>query len=162
MNQRQATVNTILSVLSEKGVNYQLNGETPVSEYLTADDKKKVVDIVCQGFLSGMIEMSTEGKSKYFGDAAELKKYTVGLVNNWIRKATEFNSGNKYEIKNKGSRTGSSDDQLKALRELMKITADEEVRSEIQQAIDERMSEIKPKVEINASALPAHLRHLVK
>jgi hypothetical protein len=162
MNQRQATVNTILSVLSEKGVNYELNGETPVSEYLTADDKKKVVSVICQGFLSGHIEMSDEGKSKYFGDQAELRKYTVGLVNNWIRKATEFNNGHKYEIKNKGSRTGSSDEQLKALRELLKITTDSEVRGEIEQAIAERMEEIKPKVEINASALPAHLRHLVK
>jgi hypothetical protein len=162
MNQRQATVNAIMSVLSERGVNYELNGETPVSEFLTADDKKKVVSLICQGFLAGQIEMSDDGKSKYFGDQAELRKYTVGLVNNWIRKATEFNAGTKYEIKNKGSRTGSSDEQLKALKELLKITTDSEVRGEIQQAIAERMEEIKPKVEINADALPAHLRHLVK
>jgi hypothetical protein len=162
MNQRQATVNAIMSVLSERGVNYELNGETPVSEFLTADDKKKVVSLICQGFLAGQIDMSDDGKSKYFGDHAELKKYTVGLVNNWIRKATEFNSGSKYEIKNKGSRTGSSDEQLKALRELLKITTDSEVRGEIEQAIAERMEEIKPKVEINVDALPAHLRHLIK
>jgi hypothetical protein len=162
MNQRQATVTVLMSVLSERGVEYELNGETPISEVLTKSDKDKAVNIICQGFLSGQIEMSQEGKSKYFSDPSELKKYTVGLVNNWIRKATEFNSGNKYEIKNKGSRAGSGDEQLKALRELLKITTDEEVRGEIQQAINERMEEIKPKVEINVSALPSHLRHLVK
>ena len=162
MNQRQATVKVLMSVLSERGVDYELNGETPISEVLTREDKQKAVSIICQGFLSGQIEMSEEGKTRYFSDQAELKKYTVGLVNNWIRKAVEFNAGNKYEIKNKGMRAGSGDEQLKALKELLKITADEEVRAEIQQAIEERMEEIKPKVEINASALPPHLRHLVK
>ena len=162
MNQRQATVTVLMSVLSERGIEYELNGETPISEVLTKSDKDKAVNVICQGFLNGQIEMSQEGKVKYFSDPSELKKYTVGLVNNWIRKAVEFNSGHKYEIKNKGSRAGAGDEQLKALRELMKITTDEEVKREIQQAIDERTEEIKPKVEINASALPAHLRHLVK
>lgn len=162
MNQRQATVTTILSVLSERGVNYELNGEAPMSEFLTKVDKDKVVSIICQGFLAGQIDMSAEGKDKYFSDEKELKKYTVGLVNNWVRKATEFNGSIKYEIKNKGSRTGSSDEQLKALKDLLKITTDADVRSEIQDAINDRMEEIKPKSEINVDALPVHLRHLVK
>ena len=162
MNQRQATVTTILSVLSERGFEYQLNGETPMSNVLTKADKDKVVSIICQGFLAGQIDMSAEGKDKYFGDEKELKKYTVGLVNNWVRKATEFNGSIKYEIKNKGSRTGSSDEQLKALKDLLKMTTDADVRSEIQDAINDRMEEIKPKSEINVDALPVHLRHLVK
>ena len=162
MNQRQATVTTILSVLSERGFEYQLNGETPMSNVLTKADKDKVVSIICQGFLAGQIDMSAEGKAKYFGDIKELGKYTVGLVNNWVRKATEFNGSIKYEIKNKGSRTGSSDEQLKALKDLLKMTTDADVRSEIQDAINDRMEEIKPKSEINVDALPVHLRHLVK
>lgn len=162
MNQRQATVTAILSVLSERGVNYELNGETPMSNVLTKTDKDIVVGIICQGFLAGQIDMSAEGKAKYFGDEKELKKYTIGLVNNWIRKATEFNGSIKYEIKNKGSRTGSSDEQLKALKDLLKMTTDADVRSEIQDAINDRMEEIKPKAEINVDALPVHLRHLVK
>jgi hypothetical protein len=162
MNQRQATVNAIMSVLAERGVNYEFNCETSVSEFLTADDKKNIVALICSGFKSGRIDMSEEAKGRYLSDDGELKKYTVGLLNNWIRKAPEFNGGSKYEIKNKGSRTGSSDEQLKALKELMKITTDATLRSEIQSAIDDRLEEIKPKVEINVDALPEHLKHLVK
>jgi hypothetical protein len=162
MNQRQATVTTLMSILSERGVSYELNGETPISQVLTKSDKDQAVSIISQGFLSGQIDMSAEGKAKYFSDEKELKKYVVGLVNNWIRKATEFNGSAKYEIKNKGSRAGSGDEQIKALKELLKQTTDAEVRAEIQEAINDRTEEIKPKAEINVDALPVHLRHLVK
>ena len=162
MNQRQATVTVLMSILSERGVSYELNGETPISEMLTKSDKDQAVALISKGFLAGQIDMSQEGKDKYFGDEKELKKYTVGLVNNWIRKATEFNGSVKYEIKNKGSRAGSGDEQIKALKELLKQTTDTEVRAEIQAAINDRTEEIKPKTEINVSALPVYLRHLVK
>lgn len=161
MNQRQATVTTIMSVLAERNCNYELNGETSVSEFLTTDDKSKVVDILCKGFLAGEIEMSQEGKEKYFSNTAELRKYVVGLVNNWIRKAPEFNAGNSYVAKNPGSRSGSGDETIKALKALLAVTADPSIKSDIQAEIDKRLAELKPKIEINISALPEHLRHLV-
>ena len=161
MNQRQATVSAIISVLSERGVCYEFNGETPVSELLTGDDKSKVVDMICQGFLEGIIDMSQEGKVKYFALPNELRKYTVGLVNNWIRKAPEFNGGCQYTAKNPGSRKGSGDDTVKALRALLSITGDADTKKSIQAEIDKRLSELKPKVEIDIFALPEHLRHLV-
>ena len=162
MNQRQATVSAILSVLSQRGVSYELNGSTPVSQVLTDNDKSAVVDMLCKGFIEGKVEMSSEGKAKYFGDPKELKKYVVGLTNNWLRKAPELNCGKTYEPKNPGSRKGSGDRVLKALKELMKTTEDTEAKAEIQAAIDERIKEISPKVEIDMEAIPAHLRHLVK
>lgn len=162
MNQKQATVSAIISVLNDKGVEYKFNESAPVCELLTSDDKSKIVGMICQGFIEGKIEMSQEGKAKYFDNPTELRKYTVGLVNNWIRKAPELNQGFAYQVKNPGSRKGSGDETLKALRELLKITTDATVKSEIQAAIDERLNELKPKVEINLSALPEHLRHLVK
>lgn len=161
MNQRQATVSTIMSVLSERGVNYELNGELPVSSFLTSDDKSKVVDILCKGFTDGYIEMSQEGRDKYFSNPSELRKYTVGLVNNWIRKAPEFNNGCQYTAKNPGSRTGAGDETLKALKAIMSLTSDPVTKAEIQSEIDKRLAELKPRVEINISALPEHLRHLV-
>ncbi len=161
MNQRQATVSAIISVLSNRGVNYEFNGETPVSQLLTSDDKSKVVDMLCQGFLEGKIEMSQEGKVKYFSFPNELRKYTVGLVNNWIRKAPEFNGGCQYTAKNPGSRKGSGDETVKALKALLSITSDETVKAEIQSEINKRIAELKPTVEINVEALPEHLRHLV-
>jgi hypothetical protein len=162
MNQKQATVSAIISVLNDKGVNYKFNESAPVAEFLTSDDKSKIVSMICQGFIDGRVEMSQEGKDKYLSNPTELRKYTVGLLNNWMRKAPELNQGFAYQVKNPGSRKGSGDETLKALRELFKITTDATVKSEIQAAIDERLNEIKPKVEINLSALPEHLRHLVK
>ena len=161
MNQRQATVSAIISVLSNRGVDYEFNSDMPVSTFLTSDDKSKVVDIICSGFLEGTIEMSAEGKAKYFSNPSELRKYTVGLVNNWIRKAPEFNSGSQYTAKNPGSRKGSGDETIKSLKALLSVTADSESKAEIQAEIDKRLAELKPKVEINISALPEHLRHLV-
>jgi len=161
MNQRQATVSAIIAQLSSRGVDYVFNESEPVSELLTSDDKSKIVDTLCQGFLEGQIDMSAEGKAKYFSMPAELRKYTVGLLNNWIRKAPEFNGGTGYVAKNPGSRKGSGDDTVKALRALLSVTTDAAMKAEIQREIDNRLSELKPKVEIDIFALPEHLRHLV-
>lgn len=163
MKQSTATVNAIMSVLKSKGVNYVLNGETPVSEFYDLF-KTEVNAILCAGFKSGDVDMSEEAKAKYLGDDTELKKYVTGLINNWVRKHPEFNGGSHYIPKNPGSRTGSADEQIKALKQLMKQTNDAVIQAEIQQAINERLAEIKPTatVEINVNALPAHLRHLVK
>ena len=102
MNQRNATVNTILSVLKERGVEYELNGPTPISEVLTETDKKTIREIVFAGFRNGEIDMAADSKEKHQDDKL-MKNYVNGLVNNWIRKAPEFNSDVKYEIRNKGS-----------------------------------------------------------
>jgi hypothetical protein len=160
VSQKQAVTNAVLSVVPD----YELGGETILSEVITESQKKEVRSIIFSGFMSGKVEMSEEGKQKYFGDEKELNKYIGGLLNNWIRKNPEFNNGGSYTVKNPGSRTGSGDEQLKALKSLLKVTTDAEVRKEIEQAITERLAEIKPAatVTINADALPAHLRHLVK
>lgn len=163
-NQRTATCETILSVLSARGVNYELNGSVSIKELLNADDKKQIRDIVKSGFLNGEIEMSDDAKKKYFGDDTAMNSYVNGLVNNWIKKAPEFNGGEKYAPKNPGSRAGQGDEQIRAMRQLKKTTTDEIILAEIDKAIEARLAEIKPEsvVEINVDALPEHLRHLVK
>jgi len=165
LNQRQATVQAILSTLEARGFEYELNGPTPISEVLTDSDKEQVRSTLFEQFRSGEISYKETFQAKV-DDDAELKKYISGLVNNWIRKAKEFNSGNAYVIKNPGSRAHSSDPQLKELMKLMKqvqTTNDEEAISQVQEAITARKAEIKPKqeVSINVEALPEHLKHLV-
>lgn len=159
-NQREATVNAILSVLEERGVSYELNGSTSISEVLTSEDKKKVQSILSTGFNNGEIEMSEEAKAKYVGNTSEMNKYVSGLINNWVRKFPAFNSGSKYETKNPGSRQGASDAQVKEMKKLLSITTDEKTKATIQEAIDKRLAEIKPekKVEVNLDAIPAELR----
>jgi hypothetical protein len=163
MNQRNATVNTILSVLKERGVEYELNGPTPISEVLTETDKKTIREIVFAGFRSGEIDMAADSKEKHQDDKL-MKNYVSGLVNNWIRKAPEFNGDVKYESKNKGSRQGSGDEQIKEMKKLLNATTDQTTKSVIQSAINDRLAEIKPSsvVEIDTSKLPESLRHLVK
>jgi uncharacterized protein YqgV (UPF0045/DUF77 family) len=163
-SQREATVNAILSVLSDRGVNYELGGTTSVISVLTADDKKKVQTILAAGFTKGEIQLSTEAQAKYVGDSKEMNKYVSGLINNWVRKFSDFNGGDKYTPKNPGSRQGTSDEQVKEMRKLLKVTENAEAKTAIEAAISARLSEIKPasKVEINIDALPESLRHLVK
>lgn len=161
MNQRKATVSTILAVLTARGIAYELNGSKPISEELSEADKKSIKDKLFTMFRNGEVEMGSDSKEKY-ADDAELKKYVSGLMNNWIRKAPEFNGGMKYAPANPGSRAGRGDDQVKEMKKLLAVTTDAEQRKTIQAAIDARVGEIKPKQpEIDASKLPAGLRHLV-
>ena len=159
VNQRNAVVSTIISVLTERGVSYEMNGPLSISEVLTESDRAKVISVICKGFKENKIEMSAQAKEKYAADA-ELRKYVVGLVNNWIRKAPEFNGGNAYQTKNPGSRTGSGDPKLKALKALYNTVPDAH-KPEVQKAIDARLEELKPKITIDTNLLPEHLRHLV-
>jgi hypothetical protein len=157
VTQKQAVTNAVLEVKPD----FELGGDVILGDALTSDDKARMKTIIVEGFLSGKVEMSQEGKDKYFSNPSELGKYTVGLINNWIRKNPEFNAGGSYTPKNPGSRQGTGDDTVKALRALLKITSDASAQADIQSEIDKRLAELKPKVEINISALPEHLRYLV-
>lgn len=159
MNQRTATVNTILAVLSERGVNYELNGETSISQVLNETDRAKVRDILFAQFRSGNVEYKASFQAKV-NDDSELKKYISGLVNNWIRKAPEFNSGNRHQAKNPGSRAGMGDEKVKEMKKLLSVTQDEEARAIIQKAINDRVSQLKAEkqqVEIDYSVIPKEL-----
>ena len=163
MNQRKATVSTILAVLENRGVNYELNGEIAVDEVLTDKDREEVKNTLFAMFRAGQVEMAEDSKEKY-ADDSKMKGYISGLVNNWIRKAKEFNGGNAYVPKNPGSRQGSGDEQVREMKKLLSQTTDPSKKQLIQAAIDARIAEIKPSqvVTIDASKLPEHLRDLVK
>ena len=159
VNQKQAVTNAVLAVKPD----YQLNGEVILADVLNSDDKKQARAILFEGFKAGEIAMTEQAKVKYLHDDTALSKYVSGLLDNWIRKNTEFNNGQAYVTKNPGSRAGSGDEQVREMRKLLKVTSDEQARALIQQAITERLAAIKPEstVTINADALPEHLRHLV-
>jgi len=86
-------------------------------------------------------------------------------VGNHLRKDKRLNGGEKYEIKKPGSRAGSGDATLKALKALQTtVDADSESWHQIEAAIYERTTELskKKEVTINVEALPEEFRHLVK
>ena len=166
MNQKEATVSTILGVLAERGVDYELNGPTPINDILTDSDRATVRDALFTMFRDGSVTYKAEFQPKV-DDDSELKKYISGLVNNWVRKNKEFNCGEVYVAKNPGSRAHSRDEQMQALKALSaQCMNDPEALAEITEAIVTRQAEIDAEkikaIVINVNALPDSLKHLVK
>lgn len=156
MNQRDATCNTLLSVLEARGVSYELSGVTPIDEVLTPEDRANARAILLAGFKTGKIDFKAGDFNAK--EEKDQNSYVSGLVNNWIRKAPEFNNDTMYKAKNPGSRAGSGDEQVREMKKLLAVTTDAAAKSVIEKAIADRQEEIKPKTEINLDAIPAELR----
>jgi hypothetical protein len=112
-----------------------------------------------------LFESFKEGKINYDGELpsdTDLKSYVSGLQSNWLRKDTRLNGGVKYVAKNPGSRAGSADPQIVAMRRLLSKVETKEDRANIQAHIDRRLAEVKPTkvVSIDINSLPEELRHL--
>jgi hypothetical protein len=133
-----------------------LEGEPDGKVSLTDAQLEAVHSKVFLAFTSGACHHSKNPTE------AQLLKYIPGLVNNWLRKDQRLNGGVTYQAKNPGSRSGSGDESIKAMKMLLSVTTETAARAQIQAAIDERLAELKPKVEIKVEALPEALRHLVK
>jgi hypothetical protein len=146
MNQKEAVFQAVCSVTGFKGEGVC----TPSKE-----QRAMINQIIIEGFVSGNIELDRQY------DESGLKSYTSGLVSNWLRKDKRLNGGTQYVAKNPGSRAGSSDPSLKAMRALLSTLTDEADRAEVQGLIDAKVAEInatKNTKTIDFSALPAELR----
>lgn len=120
----------------------------------TREQRAQISAILVEGFKAGKIQLEKE-----FSDQ-ELKSYVSGLQSNWLRKDKRLNGGVAYVAKNPGSRQGSGDPQLKAMRALLSTLTDESERAEVQSHIDARVTELnasKIKTTVDFSALPAEL-----
>ena len=130
------------------------------------EQRATIIGMVTEGILAGKVGFSSEAKVKYDTEA-KVKGYVVGMVSHQLRNDKRMNGGVGRVIKNPGSRAGSGDEQLKALK-LLQSTFDNgtEEWHEIEAAIANRTLEIqatrKPKATINIDALPEALRYLVK
>lgn len=153
IKQSQAVISAVTQVLSENGVTFEAGQDA--RELLTSDMRKSVHQIVLAGFNDGSIEM------KKVKDAKAMSSYVSGLITNWLNKSKVLNGGNKYVAKNPGTRTGSSDPELKALRALLSQQDSDESRAEIQSAIDSRVATLNPTktTPVDFSALPEHLKN---
>ena len=160
--QKDAIYVAVTNVLSDNGVHFE-DGMN-ASELLTKEFRQSVHGIIAEGFTSNDIEFAdTPANQAKLADETKLSSYVSGLISNWLRKDTRLNGGVVYQPKNPGSRIGSTDPQLKALRGLLKqfegTNADKAAK--IQEQIDARVSEIQvdraKKVDIDYSALPEGL-----
>lgn len=154
MNQKQAAYTAITSVLKEKGIAFEDGMD--VAPLMTTELRGIVNQMLVAGFAGGQIELSRGP----FTTEQELKSYVSGLQSNWIRKDTRLNGGGKYEPKNPGSRTGSSDEQLKALVNLRSTLPEGTDRDEVDAFIEIRKTELaKSKIPvIDFSKLPDALK----
>lgn len=121
------------------------------------DQRASINQILVEGFRAGTIDLDRE-----YDDKA-LRTYVSGLQSNWLRKDPRLNGNTKYVAKNPGSRRGSADPQVVALRKLQSMQTDPDKVTEIQTYIDKRLAEIAPvkAVTVDVEALPVELRHLV-
>lgn len=151
-SQKEAVFTAVSNVLKQNG--------TPVVEgqavSMSKELRAQVNSILFESFRNGTIEIDKEEISD-----SDLKGYVSGLQSNWLRKDKRLNGGTQYVAKNPGSRAGSGDPQLKAMRALMgSLTTDAE-KAEVQGYIDARVADIqKSKIKstpIDFSALPAGL-----
>lgn len=143
--QKEAVFTAVTNVCGEQDGVY-----TPSKE-----QRAQVNNILFEGFRAGTIELERE-----YNDT-DLKSYSSSLQSNWLRKDKRLNGGIIYAAKNPGSRAGSGDASLKAMRALMTTLTSETEKSEVQSYIDARVTEIAAsktkKVVVDFSALPADL-----
>lgn len=155
ITQKDAVYNAVVSVLNNAGV--QVAEGTNYASVLTREHRASITNILFQGFKNDSIQLD-----KTFSDDKELRTYCSGLISNWVRKDPRLNGGTKHEAKNPGSRVGSTDPQLKALRQLLKVQTEPERVAEIQQYIDQRIEALnlnkKKQIDIDYNALPDELK----
>ena len=149
--QKEAVFTAVVNVLAQEGISI-VEGQ-PVA--MTKEYRAQVNNILFEGFKNGTIELDRE-----FNDS-DLKGYVSGLQSNWLRKDKRLNGGIQYVAKNPGSRAGSGDPSLKAMRTLMSTLTTDSDKAEVQSHIDARLSEIQASkaksVTIDYSVLPADL-----
>lgn len=133
-----------------------------VDAVISDNMRKSIIDIVCAGFSKGEVELKdTPSNREKLANPTKLRGYVGGLVSNWFRKDERLNGDTKYAIKNPGSRAGSTDPQLKALRALavqFKGTPKETIiKSQIEARQSAIAKEKASKVVVDISALSAEL-----
>lgn len=156
VNQKEAVYAAVLSVLAENEIPYETNMN--VTDIFSREMRSQVNNILFQGFKAGSIELDRE-----FTDT-ELKSYVSGLQSNWLRKDLRLNGGVKYVAKNPGSRQGSGDPAIKAMKALLSTLTDEADKIEVQAEINKRQSELKvtKTKPIDTTHIPEALKKFIK
>lgn len=140
MKQCESVYLATMNVLADAGINFD-DGQD-VSAVMTAKLRSSVIQVVTTSILSGETEMSAEARAKYT-DEKTMKGYVNGLVSNWHRKDKRFNGNVKYEAKAPGSRAGSGDEVIKALKVCRELKAGD---AEAIKLIDERIAARKAEI----------------
>lgn len=115
--QGEAVFQAVKNAFNEAGIEFRERMD--VSEHITEAMTAQIKAEVTEGFTSGVTFLKdTASNRNKLANTAEMSKYVSGLLSNWIRKDERLNGGVEYAPKNPGSRAGSSDPTLKALKQL--------------------------------------------
>ena len=151
MKQSDAVVQAVLNIVGPKE-----------GAYTKADldaHKTELRAVLFEGFMGGKIALKDESQR----NADYIKGYIPGLITNHLNKDKRLNGGVKYTPANPGSKAGTGDEQVRALRLLIKngIASTHEEIVEIETAINYRLAEIAKskarEVVVNYDALPANI-----
>lgn len=163
ISQREAVFQAVKNAFAEAGIQFQegMNCDSVMTEAM----HKQVSAELTEGFLTGVTTLEdTPSNQAKLTNPAEMSKYVSGLKSNWLRKDIRLNGGVEYAPKNPGSRAGSSDPQLKALKALVasKKFAGTPKEAEIKKHIEIRTAQIAAekakKVTVDISVLSPELR----
>ena len=163
MTQKEAVYQAVTTILEENGIKFE-DGQD-ARAVLTTEFRAQVKEILVQSFMAGAIELDVTKR----GDEKYIKSYVPGLITNHLNKDKRLNGNTKYETKNPGSRFGSGDDQLKALKALRTTltasNASAQEIAEIDEHIDIRVKALQANkpvkvktVKVNFADLPADLQ----
>lgn len=141
------------------------NGLTlPNKVSLSLSDKKLIVEALTDKAMLGCMSLEPESKAKYHSRDLMLG-YCTKLLNNWLRKDIRLNGGVKFFIKNPGSKAGTSDPQIKQLKEIKSKIIDATYTKAIDEQINIRLSKLnnnKKFKSINKDLLPEEIQSLIK
>lgn len=161
--QKEAVYCAVMGIFEDQGIEFT-EGQV-VENVFTSEMRSTLSETIKTGFKTKQIVFEdTPANHAKLADDAKLSAYVSGLISNWFRKDKRLNGNVQYIAKNPGSRTGSTDPQLKALRALLVKVGSTPDAPRVIAAIDKRLAELKPRpeaVEIDMSALPAELQDLV-
>ena len=158
MKQREAVYQATHGVLNEQGIAFEDHSD--INSVMTPELRKQIIAVVTEGIEAGNVDFSEAAHAKY-PDTPAKRKYVSGLVSNWFRKDKRFNGNTTYTPANPGSRTGSSDPEIKNLKLLLKSgRLNDDQAAKVQSRIDEKTAELraaKNTVEVDMTAIPSEL-----
>lgn len=161
ISQREAVFQAVKNAFAEAGITFKEGMNC--DEVMTDAMHKQVAAELTEGFHQGITYLDdTPSNAQKLTNPAEMSKYVSGLKSNWLRKDIRLNGGVEYAPKNPGSRAGSSDPQLKALKQLAVKFKGTPKAEEIAKHITTRTAQIAAekakKVTVDISVLSPELR----
>lgn len=161
LTQSQLVDNTVITYIREQGHGFE-PGVHNANGFLDRSDKTKIAAMLVEYAMANP-SILPAGKAKSYSTTEDFTRHFRQYLSNNLRRSPQLNGGTKRGdlVEEK---KGPRDPQLKAMRQLLAKCTNDADRANIQQHIDARLAELKPKNEttIDVDALPAELRHLAE